>query len=110
MSGLLSRMQSFLKKKYRTYKKEIKCRKMNLPAWLLVIFSIDTGMCVAMGYNITFSLTTGPASPSCFAVVAEKGDDILYVALTVQNFLFCILYPITGWLADTKLVEKELSI
>ena len=108
-SLVLSSKQSFLKRKSRTYQKEIKCRKMNLPAWLLVIFSIDTGMCLVMGYNITFSLTTGPASPSCFAVVADRGDDILYVALTAQHFLFCILYPITGWLADTK-IGRERAI
>ena len=104
-----SSMGNWLENKAKMYRKEIKCRKMNLPAWLLVIFSIVTGMCVELGYNITFSLTTDPASLSCFAVVAERGDGILYVALTVQNVLFCVLRPFIGWLADTK-IGRERAI
>ena len=102
-------MGNWLEKKAKIYQKEIKCRNMNLPAWLLVIFSIVTGMCVELGYNITFSLTTDPASPSCFAVVAERRDGILYVAITTQNVLFCVLRPFIGWLADTK-IGRERAI
>ena len=105
----LSSMGNWLEKKAKIYQKEIKCRNMNLPAWLLVIFSIVTGMCVELGYNITFSLTTDPASPSCFAVVAERRDGILYVAITTQNVLFCVLRPFIGWLADTK-IGRERAI
>ena len=106
-STFLSSMKELFQNKLRTYQREMRCRKMNLPAWLLILFSIVAGTSVEVAFNIIFSLTTHPESTSCFAVVPESGVNMLYVVFTVQNSLFFLLYPFTGWLADTVIGRKK---
>ena len=106
-STFLSSMKELFQNKLRQYQREVRCRRMNLSAWLLILFSIVAGTSMEVAFNIIFSLTTHPESTSCFAVVPESGVNMLYVVFTVQNSIFFLLYPFTGWLADTVIGRKK---
>ena len=93
------------------YTKELKSRNMNLPAWLLVLFAIVVGLCFAFELNITFSRVTNPEKSSCFEAIPDIADTtIQYIFYGVEFTIFEVLFPLIGWLTDTKLVEKEVLI
>ena len=80
--------------------KELHCRSLNLPAWILVLNSVAVGLSWQLLFNIIFSLIRKPEADSCFE--AYPGETKLYIVIAVQYVVFPVLFPITGWLADTK--------
>ena len=87
------------------YIKELKSRKMNFPAWLLVLFAIVAGLCLVISFNITSSLLTNP--DNCFQAITDATiEDTFYgPALTI----LAVLFPLIGWLADT-IIGRETAI
>ena len=53
------------------YTKKLKSRKMNLPAWVLVLFAIVAAMCYGLKLNIISSLVTNPEKSSCFEPIPD---------------------------------------
>ena len=96
-----------VRKAFSGYTKEIKTRSINLPTWLLVLFAIATGMSVELAYNITFGITTKPEASSCWAPLPGSDTSAVYIEPTLQNSIICLLFPFTGWLADTKLGRER---
>ena len=84
------------------YIEEFKSRKMNLPAWLLVLFTIVAGLCFSINLKIKSQLLTNPEKPSCFEAIPDIVDatiqDILY---GFESTILAVLYPLIGWLTDT---------
>ena len=80
------------------YIKELKSRKMNLPAWLLVLFVIVAAMCYGLKLNIISSLVTNPEKSSCFEAIPD-------VDTTTENIFYGVVlglfFPLIGWLTDT---------
>ena len=85
---------------------ELRNRLMNLQSWLLVFDSIVAGASIDLGFNIILSLSTSPEI-SCFHPVPIINTSHKFISSTLQFIIFCILYPFTGWLADTKIGRKK---
>ncbi len=81
--------------------KEFHCRSLNFPAWLLVLTTVAVGLSWQLIFNIIFSLIREPEAKSCFEVY--PGETKLYIVIAVQYIVFPVLFPIAGWLADTKI-------
>ena len=86
----------------------IKNRMLNLPAWLLVVDAVSMGMCTQLEYNIVFSLSQNPDVGSCFAPVPDQASYAVYIVITGQYLLTSLMYPFTGWLADTKIGRESI--
>ena len=92
------------------YIKELKNRKMNLPARLLVLFAIVAAMCFGFSFNIISSLVANPEKSSCFEAIPDIVDttvqDIFY---GVELTILAVLFPLIGWLTDT-IIGRERAI
>ena len=89
------------------YIKELKNRKMNFPAWLLVLFTIIAALCWVIRFNIISSLVT---KSSCFEAIPDIVDTtIQYILYGVQFTMFGVLFPLIGWLTDT-IIGRERAI
>ena len=91
------------------YIKELKNRNMNLPAWLLVLFTIVAGLCFGFMFIITPSLVTKPEKSSCFEAIPNIDDTIQYIFYGVEFTIFGVLFPLIGWLTDT-IIGRERAI
>ena len=87
-------------------KYDLKNRAMNLPAWLLVFYSIVTGACTQLEFNIVFSISTRPEL-SCQHITPSIQSSSRLLTSTIQYFLLVTLFPLTGWLADTKIGREK---
>ena len=96
-----------VRKAFSGYTKEIKTRSINLPTWLLVLFAVATGMSLELAYNIAFGITTKPEASSCWAPLPGSDTSAVYIEPTLQNSIICLLFPFTGWLADTRLGRER---
>ena len=85
--------------------KEIRNRSLNIPTWILVLYSIAIGLSWQLVFNIVFSLLKKPESQSCLEPYPE--DTQLYIVILVQYVAFPFLFPITGWIADTKIGREK---
>ena len=93
-----------------TYCREVKARRLNIPACLLVIYAIGVGLSIEISYNIIFGMLTKPEEKSCWAPFPEVvGSSHGYLVPTLQNIFLSFLYPFLGWLADTQ-IGRERAI
>ena len=83
------------------YRNGLKERTLNCPACLLVYFAMPVGMCIGLGFNITFSIVINPEQSSCWAPVPDANKVGAFIAAIIQACLYFVLYPLVGWLADT---------
>ena len=81
-------------------------RAINIPAVLLVLNGMASIMTLGVGNNIALLLTTEPEGTSCYEPFPES-DSSSSIILLLQNTIVTILFPITGWLADTKLGRSK---
>ena len=96
----------------RRYIRELRSRAVNLPAVLLILTVISASSTLAVGNSIGLAVTTSPES-LCYYPAPELLRDSSYVVPVLQNALICVLFPFTGWLADTALGRRfaiQLSI
>ena len=90
------------------YSTEIKGRMMNLQSWILVFDSIVASSAIELGFSNILSLsTTAEVSCSDPVTIATINSDHLFITSTLQFIIFTILYPFTGWLADTKIGREK---
>ena len=91
------------------YIKELKNRKMNLPAWLLVLFTVIAGLCWMIRFKITFTLVTKPEKSSCFEPIPDIDDTTQDILAGVEATILALLFPLIGWLTDT-IIGRERAI
>ena len=91
------------------YIKELKSRKMNLPAWLLVLFVIVAKSCFVFCINIISSLVTNPEKSSCFEAIPDVNAIIQDIFIGVTLTIVLALFPVIGWLTDT-IIGRERAI
>ena len=84
------------------YRKGLTDRNLNLPTWLLIFYTIAVNLCIDIGFNIAFALSTRPEEGMCWAPVPEENKAAAYQISFVHNIIFFIAYPVMGWLADIK--------
>ena len=90
------------------YIKELKSRKMNLPARLLVLFAIVAGLCLPNIFNITSSLLTNPEKSSCFETIPDSVEDRTQdIFHQVEATILGVLFPLIGWLTDTIIGKRK---
>ena len=83
---------------------------MNLPAWLLVLFTIVAGLCFGFMFNIISSLVTNLEKTSCFEATPDiVNTTIQYILYGVEYTMFGVLFPLIGWLTDT-IIGRERAI
>ena len=108
LQSVTVRLES-LKNNSQMYIKELKSRKMNFPAWLLVLFTITAGMCYGYSLNILSSLVTNPEKPSCFEPIPDVDATIQSIFYGVKFTIFEVLFLLIGWLADT-IIGRQRAI
>ncbi len=87
-----------------SYWRYLKHRTPNLPIILILFYSIPISMSVTICQSVIYRLiTTKPAETSCFSPIEEVELDYVYIARLVESLCLFLAYPISGWLADTKL-------
>ena len=86
---------------------ELKARAVNLPVVLLVCAVISSALTLTLGNGISLMFTIGPEAASCYAPVPEPVPVSSYIVPILQNTLICILFPFTGWLADTVVGRRR---
>ena len=87
-----------------SYWKELKGRRINTPAKLLILYAIITGMCLETGFNISFGLATDSEDSSCWSTVPSIITSAIFIIPILQYAVFSgIAPPIIGWLADTRI-------
>ena len=69
------------------YRNGLKERTLNFPACLLVYFAMPVGMCIGLGFNITFSIVTNPEQSSCWAPVPDTNKEGAFIASIIQACL-----------------------
>ena len=89
----------------KQYQKELANHSLNSSVWLLVFYSMITGLTVEIGFSIPLTLSTG-VEESCFSSIPESVFDPSYLFI-MKNSLFCILYPFSGWFSDIVLGRKK---
>ena len=81
------------------YHKGLTERNLNLPAWLLIFYTIAVNLCIDIGFNIAFALSTRPEKETCWAPIPEENKAAAYQFSFVHNIIFFIAYPVmVGWL------------
>ena len=103
-------MNSLMPKKLKlsqSYWKSLKMRIPNLPNSLILLYSIPISLSMTICQAVIFNLFTKPAGiSSCFTPVPEVELNYVYIARLVESLFLFLAYPITGWLADTKLGRR----
>ena len=64
-------------------------------------------MCTALGFSISSSIVTSPESQSCWHSVPDTKEVNIYAINIIQGCVYYILYPLVGWIADTKLGRSK---
>ena len=82
---------------------------MNLPAWLLVLFTIVAGLCLPISFNITSSLVTNAEKSSCFEAIPDVDVTIQDILYGFEATILAVLFPLIGWLTDT-IIGRERAI
>ena len=83
---------------------------MNLPAWLLVLFTIVAGLCFLISLNIISQLVTNAEKSSCFEAIPDIVDaSIQDTFREIEVSILAVLFPLIGWLTDT-IIGRERAI
>ena len=91
------------------YLKELHSRMLNLPAWLLVLYTFSVGFSWQLLFNIPFSLVMNPESNSCWEPFPKEKSAEARLVILIQYLVFPILFPLAGWIADTK-IGRDMAI
>ena len=91
------------------YIKELKSCKINLPAWLLVLFTIVAGLCFPISLNVISELVTNAEKSSCFEPIPDIDDTSIEIFREIKVTILAVLFPLIGWLADT-IIGRERAI
>ena len=91
------------------YIKKLKSHKMNLPARLLVLFTIIAGLCFLISSNIISELVTNAEKSSCFEPIPDIDDASIQIFREIEVTILAVLFPLIGWLADT-IIGREKAI
>ena len=106
-SGISSRSSTRRSKSWLViYSREFKDRAMIPSVWLLVFYSIILGLTVEVGFSIPVMLVTALEDSSCYYPAPESLLNPTFLFI-LQNSLFCILYPFTGWFSDIVIGRKK---
>ena len=82
---------------FANYCKEVKARRLNIPACLLAIYAIGVGLSIEISDNIVFGMLTNPEESSCWAPFPEVGGlSYGYLVPTLQNIFLSFVYPFLG--------------
>ena len=85
-------------KLFTNYCREVKARKLNIPACLLVSYATGVGLSIEISDNIIFGMLTNPEEPSCWVPFPEV-DGLSYgryLVPTIQNVFLSFIYPFLG--------------
>ena len=97
-----------MKQIFKRYWKEVQGRNITLPSGVLIACVISASMSLVIGNNIALSITTKP-EVNCYAPIPGSESYASYVVPILQNSIICLLFPFTGWLADT-MIGRQRSI
>ena len=86
------------------YIRELKSRRLTLPTMLLALYNCPVIMCLIFLQSILYRLVS-PLDSTCFFTDLQlnTSQDGLVVAIVLQYLFLYLAYPLTGWLADTRL-------
>ena len=85
-------------KLFTNYCREVKAKRLNIPAFLLVIYDIGVGLSIEISDNIIFGMLTNPEEPTCWVPFPEVG----FIWLSCPNYSKCFLifYLPFSWLTS----------
>ena len=86
------------------YIRELKSRRLTLPTMLLALYNCPIIMCLIFLQSILYRLVS-PLDSTCFSTDLQLNTsrDGLVVAIVLQYLFLYLAYPLTGWLADSRL-------
>lgn len=85
------------------YIQEVKSRSLTLPTLLLAMYNIPIVMCLIFLQNILYRLVSPiDTETNCFTTDGTSNTGLV-VAIVLQYLFLYMAYPLTGWLADTRL-------
>ena len=87
--------------------RELRARAVNLKVVLLILIVISSSLSLTLGNNISLLLATAPETSSCYDPVADVIPVSANLVPALQNSLICLMFPFTGWLADTVLGRRR---
>ena len=108
-NGSKSKNKLFCKTCFSKYCKELKGRNLNIPSWLLVLYSIAIGASIEVTHSILYGLMTKVDPDSCWYPFPSNQPKVSIVLPYIHSFLHTVLFVVMGWLADTK-IGRERSI
>ena len=85
---------------------EFKSRCPSIPAWILVLCQVASGLCFHLGLYAIYDMLTIPESASCWAVVPETYRVAHFIA---PGMFFNLTAPLLGWISDT-FIGREKAI
>ena len=84
------------------YRRELKCHLLTLPTLLLALYNVPVIMCLIFLQSILYTMVSIMDESMCVST-SEVSEYGLVVATVLQYLFLYLAYPLTGWLADTKL-------
>ena len=103
MAEATANHEGMVKKLIKSYYKEIKARRPNTPTLLLLLYSLPISMANSICQAVMYYLFSDPMASSCYYPFPEVQLQNIFIAELVQTIYLYLAYPISGWLADTKL-------
>ena len=88
---------------------ELKARIPNLPSCLLALYMIPMRMAMVCALRAANPILVTGTKPSCYTMSNFDSHSLLVVHCLVSAaiLILLLLYPLTGWIADTKVGHKR---